>query len=125
MSVSGRFPANEARFLPMKSARLLTIEWTFHTIGDHFISVSTDNPENDGLLRAYPNPASDVVFFDLKYQANTGRFELSNNLGQQVSAEQFSGKQFRFERKNLPAGIYHFQILTNNTQIATGKIVLK
>jgi uncharacterized repeat protein (TIGR01451 family) len=98
---------------------------TFHTIGDRFISVSTDELENDGLLRAYPNPASDVVFFDLKDLTNAGRFELSNNLGQKVSAEQFSGKQYRFERKNLPAGIYHFQILANNTQIATGKIVLK
>lgn len=98
---------------------------TVHTIGDHFVSVSTDDLANDGLLRAYPNPASDVVFFDLKDQAIAGRFELSNNLGQQVSVEQFAGNQYRFERKNLPAGIYHFQILTNSTQIASGKIVLR
>lgn len=98
---------------------------TLHTIGTHFVSVSTDELENDGLLRAYPNPASDAVWFELKDLANAGRFELSNNLGQLVSSERFSGKQFRFERKNLPAGIYHFQITANNTQVATGKIVLR
>ena len=98
---------------------------TFHTIGDHFISVSTDDLENDGLLGAYPNPVSDILFFDLKDQASTGRFELSNSLGQQVSNESFTGKQFRFERKNLPAGIYLFQLTTNNTKIASGKIVLR
>lgn len=98
---------------------------TWHTIGTHFVSVSTDELENSGLLRAYPNPAADAVMFDLKDLVTTGRFELSNNLGQLVSSERFSGKQFRFERKNLPAGIYHFQITTNNTQVATGKIVLR
>ena len=98
---------------------------TFHTIGDHFIMVSTNDLWNAGLLSAYPNPAMDQVLFELKDWANTARFELSNNLGQQVLAERFSGKQFRFERKNLPAGIYHFQITTNNTQTATGKIILR
>jgi uncharacterized repeat protein (TIGR01451 family) len=98
---------------------------TYHTIGDHFISVSTDNIENDGLVSAYPNPAADAVVFDLKEWATAGRFELSNNLGQQVAVERFTGKQFRFERKNLPAGIYHFQISTNSTKTASGKIILK
>ncbi|MFN0035298.1 MAG: T9SS type A sorting domain-containing protein [Saprospiraceae bacterium] len=98
---------------------------TFHTIGDHFIAVSTNDLESGGLLRAYPNPAFDAVIFDLKDWASAGRFELSNSLGQQVAAERFAGKQFRFERKNLPAGIYHFQIMSGSVQVAAGKVVLK
>ncbi|MBK6996721.1 MAG: T9SS type A sorting domain-containing protein [Lewinellaceae bacterium] len=98
---------------------------TFHTVGEHFVTVSTDDLENTGLLRAYPNPASDAVIFDLKEWANAGRFEIFNSLGQGVSSESFTGKQFRFERKNLPAGIYHFQIISNNTKTASGKIMLK
>jgi len=98
---------------------------TFHTIGTHFVTVKIDEIGNDGLLRAYPNPASDAVLFELKDWASAGRFELSNSLGQQVSSENFAGNQFRFERKNLPAGIYHFQIVTNNTKTASGKIMLK
>jgi hypothetical protein len=98
---------------------------TLHTIGKDFVSVSTDDLTNDGLLRAYPNPASDAVFFDLKDLTNDGRFELTNGLGQQLIAENFTGNQFHFERKGLPAGIYLFQITSNNTKIATGKIVLK
>ncbi len=98
---------------------------TFHTIGDHFLPVSVVDIENDGLLSVYPNPASDAVTFELKDWASAGGFELSNSLGQQVASEHFTGKQFRFERKNLPPGIYHFQLLTNNTKIASGKVVLR
>jgi len=98
---------------------------TLHTIGKDFVSVSTDDLTNDGLLRAYPNPASDGVFFDLKDLTNAGRFELTNSLGQKLISENFTGNQFRFERKSLPSGIYLFQITSNNTKIASGKIVLK
>ncbi len=98
---------------------------TLHTIGEEFLPVSTDDLVNDGLLRAFPNPASDAVMFELKEWANTGRFELTNNLGQQVSAQRFTGNKFRFERKNLPAGLYHFQILSGNVRVAAGKVVLK
>jgi hypothetical protein len=98
---------------------------TLHTVGKDFVSVSTDDLTNDGLLRAYPNPASDAVFFDLIDLTNAGRFELTNSLGQLITAESFTGNQFRFERKGLPAGIYLFQITSNNTKIASGKIVLK
>jgi len=98
---------------------------TFHTIGKDFITVSTDDPELDGLLRAYPNPTSDAIFFDLKDLTNAGRFELTNSLGHQLRSEIFTGKQFHFERKNLPAGIYLFQITANNTKIAAGKIILR
>jgi uncharacterized repeat protein (TIGR01451 family) len=98
---------------------------TLHTIGKEFLSVSTDELVNDGLLRAFPNPASDAVTFELKEWASAGRFELTNKLGQQVSAQRFTGNQFRFERKNLPAGIYHFQILSGDVRVAAGKVVLK
>ena len=100
---------------------------TFHTIGDHFIVVSTDEAPDSGLLRAYPNPASDAVFFDLKKETDAGRFTLSNSLGQIVWAENFAGKQVRFDRKNLPAGIYHFQITSSSGRalIATGKVALR
>jgi uncharacterized repeat protein (TIGR01451 family) len=98
---------------------------TFHTIGDHFISVSTDEAASDGLLRAYPNPASDAVFFDLKDWANDARFLLTNSLGQVVANRPFSAKQYRFERQNLPAGIYYFQITAGHRSLANGKMMLR
>jgi hypothetical protein len=65
------------------------------------------------------------LIFELKQWANNGTFVLSNSLGQPVAIQQFSGNQFRFDRKQLPSGIYSFQILSGNTKTATGKIVLR
>lgn len=98
---------------------------TFHTVGEDFVLVGIDAVENDGLLRAYPNPATDQVFFELKEGAVQGRFVLSNTLGQTLASESFEGKQYRFNRKNLPAGIYHFQISAANQRVAAGKLILR
>jgi uncharacterized repeat protein (TIGR01451 family) len=97
----------------------------FHTIGDHFIAVSTDEAASDGLLRAYPNPASDIVFFELKEWTSNGRFVLTNSLGSTVANHPFSGKQCRFERQNLPAGIYYFQIAAGGRSLASGKMIFR
>lgn len=120
----GNVIENEAAIYFDGNAPVITNK-TFHTVGDHFVAVNTNDLENEGLLSAYPNPASDAVFFELKEVATAARFELSNSLGQQISSESFSGKQYRFDRKNLPAGIYYFQIQANNAKIASGKIILK
>lgn len=97
---------------------------TLHTIGQNFISVSTDNPTNNGLLRTYPNPGYETVMFELKEWVEAGRFELYNNTGQLTASAHFAGDQFKFERRNLTAGVYHFQITSNSRLVATGKIIL-
>lgn len=98
---------------------------TLHTIGDQFVSVSINDPIHEELLRVYPNPAADMVVFEFIKQVQGGTFELSNNLGQPVSSVGFDGSQFRLDRKNLPSGMYHFQIFEHNNPIASGKIVLR
>ncbi len=97
---------------------------TFHTIGDHFVLVSTDET-SVGSLKVYPNPAVGTVFFELPEMAQNNRFQLMDNLGKTVMTAEFSEKMFRFERKNLPAGVYFFQITTGNGGVFSGKVILK
>ncbi len=98
---------------------------SWHTVGREFVTVSVDDPIMEKQVAAYPNPATEEVIFEMTSWIRNGTFVLSNALGQIVNTQPFSGRQFRFERKQLPAGLYTFVILSNNTKTATGKIVLR
>ena len=100
---------------------------TLHTIGKDFLSVIFDpaNP-NNSIIKAYPNPASDYVIFEIEtsaiYESRT--FELYNAQGQLLRSAKFSGTQYRFERNALSKGFYFFRMVQNNTIIGSGKIVI-
>ena len=99
---------------------------TFHTIGHHYVSsVGTAEPGNNLVHSVYPNPVADLAYFNLDKSINGARFELINSQGNAVAAETFTGSQYVFKRKSLPAGIYQYQFKANNQTIATGKIILK
>lgn len=97
----------------------------WHTVGREFVTVSIDDPALETQVRAYPNPAVEGVIFEMKSWISNGTFVLTNAFGQVVNTQTFNGNQFRFDRKQLPAGLYTFVILSNNTKTATGKIVLR
>lgn len=98
---------------------------TFHTIGDHFILVKTDNNPAYGSLKVYPNPSAETIFFELPELMRNNRFTLTDNQGKLVSAVDFSGKTYRFEGGKLPAGVYFYQISSDNGGVFSGKIILK
>ena len=97
---------------------------TFHTIGEHFVSVSTDEA-SAGALKVYPNPSVGAVFFELPEMAQDNRFTLTDDAGKTIVAANFSGKTFRFEKTKLPPGVYFFNITTGNGGLFSGKVVLK
>lgn len=99
---------------------------TFHTIGDHFILVSTDNgPENGASLRVYPNPVSGEALFEMPDKLVSGTFELTDNTGRTLRSDKFSGGRYRFARGTLPAGMYFYRITRAAGQVFTGKVLLK
>lgn len=98
---------------------------TFHTIGDHFVLVSTDNTTTTAPLQVYPNPSSGSVFFEIPDATSNNRFVLSDSQGKTVLSAAFSGKTYRFEKGALPAGVYFFKVTTGNGGSFTGKVVLK
>ena len=98
---------------------------TFHTIGDHFILVKTDNPLGAAPLAVFPNPAASVAIFQLPDPAERAVFELSDRLGQSLRTDVFSGNQYRFERGVLPAGVYLYKVSIAGKAAYTGKVLLK
>ena len=99
---------------------------TFHTIGDQFILVKTDDMYNNGMrLNAYPNPARGTVTFEFPAQMRNASFELTGSLGNLVHLEKFTGTRYLFERGLLPAGVYFYKINGENGVLFTGKIILR
>ena len=98
---------------------------TFHTIGDQFILVKTDEKNNGTGLNAYPNPARGTVTFEFPVPVRNASFELTGSLGRLVHLEKFAGTRYLFERGNLPAGVYFYRINGENGALFTGKIILR
>ncbi len=99
---------------------------TFNTIGDHFIVVDVNpEPANAALLRIFPNPAAEVVNFELPASVGTASFVLTNQTGQIIRQANWNGRQYRFERQGVASGLYFFKINTTAGQTFSGKIILK
>lgn len=99
---------------------------TWHTVGENFILVDTDNPgAGAGKLLVYPNPATEAVFFELQEGGENRQFQLTDGQGKLVANRNFSGKVFRLERAALPQGMYFFRITTGNGASFSGKIFVK
>jgi len=100
---------------------------TWHTVGQNFVlAVSTDDPGAPaGQLRIFPNPAVESALFELPESDPNRRFVLTDGLGKTVVSDRFAENTYRFQRANLPAGIYFFQILADRGLLFSGKIVLR
>lgn len=70
------------------------------------------------VINLYPNPASDIIQFELNEKINT--IKVYNNQGQLIS-NQYSQNQF-IDIKNYLPGIYLVQLTTNNN-IYSGKFI--
>ncbi len=86
----------------------------------------------DGInLRAYPNPSSSLVNFELVFEKSMDEIslEMFNVAGQKVAepyrGEVMGGAQYLFEFNsgNLPSGTYFYRITAGET-MKTGKIVI-
>lgn len=85
---------------------------TLHTVGSHFILVSVSDPEKVQLpLRVYPNPAVDVVYFDLDSPVlSTMNFELLDALGRPVRQLHEVTLPMILSCSDLQSGTYFFRL---------------
>jgi uncharacterized repeat protein (TIGR01451 family) len=96
-----------------------------HTIGDHFLEVSTEEQYAQNPLRVTPNPARDAAIFAFEKPIAQATFVLVDATGKNVRVENINGLQYRFERQQLPDGVYFYRIQHAQGLMYTGKIVLK
>jgi hypothetical protein len=102
---------------------------TFHTLGIDFVETITAVPDPGRTawgVKAHPNPAEGWALFRLEgWPAEGGWFELFGSQGQTLRQQRFSGAKFRFERGELPPGIYFYRFRDRLGRQASGKLVLR
>jgi uncharacterized repeat protein (TIGR01451 family) len=110
----------------------ITTNTTRHTIGKDIFLVSIDEPEgraglNAPTIKVYPNPAVEFAIFELESAWGMGQktLQLYDMQGNRIRLNSFSGSSFRFERGDLPAGMYVFSISdAKGKRSRTGKILV-
>jgi len=101
---------------------------TVHRVGREFVTVSAWLPFRSGLgLRVLPNPVAQSALLELSgiEGLQDWQVELRDATGRSVRTATASGTQWRFERGDLPAGLYLLQVRTGGQLLGTGKVVLK
>ncbi|PHN06021.1 DUF7619 domain-containing protein [Flavilitoribacter nigricans] len=99
-----------------------------HQVEINFLEVRTatvDLPPR-ASLQISPNPMTHTGRFQfLNYEVEKGQFLLLNAQGQIVIQEAVRGNNFELNGRDLPAGLYLYQILDKQQLIANGKLVIK
>ena len=98
------------------------IEWTdFIITSDEEVYI----PQTE--IKVYPNPVSQFATFKLESTSIQPPldFEIYDVAGKLVRSERFYDTTFIFNRKNLPSGMYFYQISSKEQLISTGKIIAK
>ncbi len=75
------------------------------------------------VVRTYPNPASNIVCFELNAFMKDGKLILLNSQGKSCSSQQFKGKKTNIDLANYPEGIYFYQLFEGNRLINGGSII--
>lgn len=119
---------NEAAIYFDFNAPVLTNK-TLHTVGQMMVDLKpVPEPAPFPQLLVSPHPAQDYTVFrhtDGQPFRNE-RFRLFDALGHEVRQAVLNGSTYRFERQQLPAGLYFFRLETWQGQVsATGRLVLR
>ncbi len=104
---------------------------TYHEIGEDFIEIIIVSTKEESLssefIKITPNPFRQTTLITLLEGKEQDDYSLKilNSIGQVVREDKFSGLQYSFQRNNLGAGLYIFNIEKGNNLIATGKIIIQ
>ena len=104
---------------------------TFHTIGTDFINILLTSVDllNDKPIEinVYPNPADNYVIFETDFSKTENlSIQILDVTGRIIRTQDFNNsRSVIFNRNELPAGIYFFEVLDSNKFIKSGKIIMK
>jgi hypothetical protein len=91
----------------------------------NIVVLSTDGSNENTVMRAYPNPAKDILHIDIMGNARAdGQVSITDLTGKTLIKRQWSSTTGDIDLKALPAGIY-FVKYANSSASAIQKIVKK
>ncbi len=100
---------------------------TLHTIAEDFITVGIGPISRPNIsVRVMPNPFEQSAVFEVKGSPSEMKtFQLFDSIGRLVRMEQFSGILYRFERNDLPSGVFFYTISDEHGGVNSGKVVVQ
>jgi uncharacterized repeat protein (TIGR01451 family) len=88
---------------------------TWHTFGEHYLSVSNVTFRPDLGLQVWPNPSSaETTFFLKSAESLQGRLRVFDALGREVGGRNFTENQFQWDASALMPGLYYFRLEGND-----------
>lgn len=78
---------------------------------------------NNRSYQLHPNPFSNYARIEMDSHFNNAEFQLYNAYGKEVIRIQNIGDGTVIDGSNLPAGVYIFKIMCNNTTLQMGKVL--
>lgn len=101
----------------------------FHTIGSDFIEMISSTHQADFseiAMKIAPHPVADQAIFKFAHLPNEMlNFQLFNTKGQLLRTEGIHAEQFIFQRQNLAAGLYFFQLVGERGIWYSGKLMIQ
>lgn len=92
--------------------------------GEKLVITSVPDSKNNEGLRVFPNPACDVVTFQLNNEAGTYVVRIYSQTGTLVKSEPFTGSSCSINLTGLKRGIYLYKLTSANSTIYTGKLAV-
>jgi len=94
-----------------------------------FVDITAvNNIDEDAVISAYPNPASDVLYIDYNLKAiDNGQLNVYNILGKKMISKEISSSNGRIELNvsDLSEGIYLYNFQSGNMKSKTYKVLVK
>ncbi len=93
--------------------------------------IKTEKKGDPGAVscKAYPNPFTEYVVFELNSDsvssANVPVLNLYDMTGKEVKSLNFSGTRALIGRENLSAGTYTYHVSAADKMISVGKVILQ
>ncbi len=75
-------------------------------------------------VKAYPNPASDLLYIEVERQISGARLEIFNNMGIKVQATPMTGTRKTLSVNGLPSGLYHYRLSGQSGMLGSGTFVI-
>lgn len=92
--------------------------------GEKLIITGVPDSESDQGLRVFPNPACDMVTFQLNNETGTYEVRIYSQTGTLVKLEQFKSSSCSINLSGLKSGIYLYKLTSPGSLIYSGKLVV-
>ena len=87
---------------------------------------NTSEISDNELIRVYPNPAKDVVWFENKSSDfDKLNIEIFNSLGAKIHEIDAASHKIEWQSAGQPTGVYFYKISSNGDWIDSGRLVLE